>query len=410
MERSILHCDCNGFFASVECMLHPELKKVPMAVCGDPDSRHGIILAKNEPAKQYGIRTAETIWQARKKCPQLVLAPPRFDQYFSVSRQINEIYRGCTDLVEPFSIDESWLDVTGSRALFGDGKQIADKLRETVRTEIGITISVGVSFNKIFAKLGSDYKKPDATTVIDRDRFRQIVWPLPAGALMFCGKRAEETLASLGVHTIGDLAACSPDLLSARLGKLGALLHRYANGLDESPVLDGSDRREVKSVGNSVTFRRDLNGQEDIRKAFHALADSVSSRLRRHGMKCWAVQIGIKDPSLKTITRQKTLPFPTHLSKDLFAAAEDLAGACWNPNAPIRMLSLSGTGLVTNDAPGEQLCFFRSGEASRDAREEKLEAAVDGIRSRFGHGSVKFAGLLGEDLGLDGLHRKESKE
>ena len=405
MERTVLHCDCNGFFASVECMLRPELKRVPMAVCGDPESRHGIILAKNEPAKKYGIRTAETVWQAKRKCPQLILAAPRFDEYGRVSRQVNEIYRRVTDLVEPFSIDESWLDVTGSRALFGDGKQIADMLRDTVHSEVGITISVGVSFNKIFAKLGSDYKKPDATTVISRENFRRIVWPLPPDSLMFCGKKAAVTLAGFGVHTVGDLAACSPEFLTARLGKTGALLRDYANGLDDSPVLDGRCMREIKSIGNSITFRRDLCGEEDIRRAVRALADSVASRLRREKVRCWVVQIGIKDPSLKVITRQKTLPAPTHLSRGLNAAAAELMAACWNPGAPIRMLSLTGAGLVPNDAPGGQLCFF-GGAISDDGREERLESAMDGIRDRFGDGAVTFGGLLSEDLGLDGLHRK----
>ncbi|WP_411676577.1 DNA polymerase IV [Caproicibacter sp.] len=406
MERTILHCDCNGFFASVECMLRPELKNVPMAVCGDPESRHGIILAKNEQAKAYGIRTAETIWQAKRKCPRLVLAAPRFREYRRISQQINEIYRRYTDLVEPFSIDESWLDVTGSRVLFGDGRQIADRLRETVRREIGITISVGVSFNKIFAKLGSDYKKPDATTVISPENYQRIVWPLPVDALMFCGEKAAQTLAGLGIHTIGDLAACSPERLSSRLGKAGAQLYEFANGRDSSPVADGRNRQEIKSVGNSVTFRRDLSGPEDIRKAVQALADSVASRLRRQKLKCWVVQVGIKDPSFRYITRQKTLSAPTHLARLLAAAGEELMAACWNTSAPIRMLSLSGTGLVPEDAPGEQLCFFGGNDLRGSEKEERLETAMDCIRGRFGNGAVKFAGLLKEDLGLDGLHRE----
>ena len=188
MDRTILHCDCNGFYASVECYFHPELKKVPMAVCGDPESRHGIILAKNELAKGYGVITAETVWQAKRKCPSLVLVPPRRKDYVAFSRRINAIYQEYTDLVEPFGIDESWLDVTASRRLFGDGKTIADTLRRRIREEVGVTISVGVSFNKVFAKLGSDYQKPDATTIIDRENFRQIVWPLPVEALLFVGK------------------------------------------------------------------------------------------------------------------------------------------------------------------------------------------------------------------------------
>ena len=407
MERTILHCDCNSFFASVECHLRPELKGVPMAVCGDPDSRHGIILAKNEPAKKYGIRTAETIWQAKRKCPGLVLVGTHFSEYRKYSGQINEIYRRYTDLVEPFSIDESWLDVTGSRALFGDGKTIADELRSVIRQETGLTVSAGVSFNKIFAKLGSDYKKPDATTVISRGNYREIIFPLPADALMFCGKRMAQTLAGMGIHTIGDLAESNREFLAKRLGKAGAMLYDYANGLDSDPVRDFRDVREVKSVGNSVTFRRDLTGEKDIRRGVSAICDNVASRLRKKGVKCWVVQIGVKNPNLKTITRQKTLSAPTHLAADLSAAAMDLLRACWNFSAPIRMLSVSGAGLVQKDAPAEQLCLFTSADNSGREKQEHLEAALDAIRGKFGSDSVTTGALLHEDLGLSELHRKD---
>jgi DNA polymerase IV len=336
----------------------------------------------------------------------LVLAAPRFTEYRRISQQINQIYRRYTDLVEPFSIDESWLDVTGSQVLFGSGKQIADTLRETVRKEIGITISVGVSFNKIFAKLGSDYKKPDATTVISRDNYKDVVWPLPVDALMFCGKKAKQILAGLGIHTIGDLAQYNPAVLSSRLGKAGIQLYEYANGRDESPVVDGKNIREIKSVGNSVTFRRDLIGMEDLRKAMRALADSVASRLRKKELKCWVVQIGIKDPSFRYITRQKTLSCPTHLSRVLASTGMELVNSCWNVNAPIRMLSLSGTNLVPNDAPGGQLCFFVDSHAENEGKEERLENAMDRIRDKFGTEAITFGGLLQDDLGLNSLHRK----
>lgn len=405
MERTILHCDCNSFFASVECLFRPELRSVPMAVCGDPESRHGIILAKNEIAKKYGIKTAETIWQAKRKCPQLVLTATRFHEYRRFSNQINEIYRRFTDLVEPFSIDESWLDVTGSRTLFGDGKTIADTLRAQIRQETGLTVSIGVSFNKIFAKLGSDYKKPDATTVISRRNYRDIVFPLPVDALIFCGKKTASALNGMGIHTIGTLAAANRDSLTLRLGKAGAQLYDYANGLDSSPVRDYRDIREVKSVGNSITFRRDLADARDITNGISALADSVASRMRRLGVKCWVVQIGVRDPGLKTITRQKTLAAPTHLAKELAATAQELLSSCWKAGAPIRLLSISGTGLVPNDAPGGQLCLFMEDGALRLARQEKLETAMDSIRERFGGAAVTYGGLLNSDLGLENLHR-----
>ena len=244
MDRTILHCDCNSFFASVECVFRPELKDVPMAVSGNPENRHGIILAKNELAKKAGVVTAETVWQARQKCPELVLVPPRHQEYVRFSGLVNAIYQRYTDQVEPFSIDESWLDVTGSRALFGSGETIADAIRRAVREELGITVSVGVSFNKIFAKMGSDYKKPDATTVITRENYRQLLWPLPISDLIFVGSASRNALRELGIYTIGDLARTDPALLTARLGKAGTVLSTYARGEDESRVASISDEPE----------------------------------------------------------------------------------------------------------------------------------------------------------------------
>ena len=407
MDRTILHCDCNSFFASVETLLRPELKSVPTAVCGDPESRHGVILAKNELAKKFGVCTAETIWQAKRKCPGLVLVGTHFPEYRKYSRQINGIYRRYTDLVEPFSIDESWLDVTGSRVLFGGGKKIADELRSVIRHETGLTISVGVSFNKIFAKLGSDYKKPDATTVISRENYRQIVFPLPADALMFCGKRMSEALASIGIHTIGELAENSRPLLKERFGKAGASLWDYANGLDSEPVRSYLDIPETKSIGNSVTFRRDLSSEEDIRRGIGAICDKVASRLRKEHMKCGVVQIGVKKPNLKTITRQKTLLVPTHLANELSAAAMELMHACWDFSSPVRMLSVSGTSLVPEDVSPEQLSLFYPNQAERCDKEERLESALDAIREKYGSGSVTTGALLNDDIGIGGLHRKD---
>ena len=239
-DRVILHCDLNCFFASVELLSHPDLRDIPTAVCGDPASRHGIILAKNEPAKRLGIQTAETIWQAKKKCPGLVLLPPHHGLYREYSRRVNAIYEQYTDLVEPFGIDESWLDITGSMHLFGgDPKAIADALRRRLRQELGLTISVGVSFNKVFAKLGSDYKKPDATTVISRENWQDIVWPLPVGDLLFVGRAAGRVLHQYGVETIGQLAACSPQMLETLLGKLGLQLHGPPGGPARAGELRG---------------------------------------------------------------------------------------------------------------------------------------------------------------------------
>ena len=259
MNRTILHCDLNSFYASVELLTLPQLRALPVAVCGDPDSRHGIVLAKNEPAKAFGVRTAETIWQARKKCPNLVCIPPHHRRYAEYSRLVNQIYYRFTDLVEPFSIDESWLDITGTLHLFGgDGVAVADRIRAAVREELGLTVSVGVSFNKVFAKLGSDYKKPDATTCITRENFRELVWPLPVTDLLYVGRAAGETLKKFGITTIGDLARFDRETLFRLLGKHGSQLHDYACGLDRSPVAPAGQYTPPKSVGSGNTFARNL--------------------------------------------------------------------------------------------------------------------------------------------------------
>ncbi len=401
MERVILHCDQNCFFASVELLSHPDLRDVPMAVCGDPASRHGIILAKNEPAKRFGIQTAETVWQARRKCPGLVLLPPHHKLYREYSVRVNELYGQYTDLVEPFGIDESWLDITGSMHLFGgDPVAIADELRRRVREELGLSISVGVSFNKIFAKLGSDYKKPDATTLISPENWQEIVWPLPVGAMLFVGRSAQRTLAQYGVETIGQLAACRPEMLEKLLGKLGRQLHEYANGLDRSPVRPQAEREPVKSVGNGTTFPHDLTRWEEVRTGLAALSDSVAMRLRRQGLYCSGVQVTIKDSSFCSISRQKRLESPTRLMKDIQRAAMELTRSAWRAPTPIRMLTVTALHITESAESFEQLDLLGAGRAVSDARQEKLESAVRAIRDKFGDGSITFGS--GEPPGAKG--------
>ena len=318
MDRIILHCDCNCFYASCELLSRPELRQLPVAVCGDPTERHGIILAKNEPAKRCGVKTAETIYKARQKCPGLILLPPHQQLYDEYSKKINAVYSEYTDLVEPFGIDESWLDVTGSLHLFGgEAKALADTLRNRIRQEFGLTISVGVSFNKVFAKLGSDYKKPDATTVISRENWREIVTPLPVGDLLFVGRSAQDLLGRYGVRTIGDLGKCSEEMLETLMGKMGLQLYRYANGLDNSPVRGEKDREPIKSVGNSTTFRRDLTRWDEVQSGISLLSDSVAMRLRRHGLYCGGVQVGIKNSRFQVFSRQTTLDHSTHLMREI---------------------------------------------------------------------------------------------
>ena len=396
MDRIVFHCDCNSFYASVELLDHPELAHRPVAVCGDPRSRHGVILAKNEPAKRFGVKTAETVWQARRKCPDLVLLPAHHGKYAEFSRRINALYESYTDLVEPFGIDESWLDVTGSLHLFGsDAKSLADALRARVKGELGLTISVGVSFNKVFAKLGSDYKKPDATTVITPENFRSIVWPLPVGDLLFVGRTAREVLAKRGVTTIGQLAAQDKQALEALLGKQGNQLWKYANGLENSPVRPAGEYVPPKSVGNGETFSHDLVGENAVRTGVVLLADQVAVRLRRHRLKANTLQVTIRDPGFHDICRQKPLSAPSCTGRELGAAAMELIRASWSLSAPIRALTLTAHNLVGEDEAAEQLDLFHPGGHERRERLERLERTVDGIRAKYGRDAVRPAVLEG---------------
>ena len=389
MDRIILHCDLNSFYASVELLSHPELRTVPMAVSGDPASRHGIILAKNEPAKQYGVQTAETIWQARRKCPDLVLLPPHHALYREYSRRVNALYDAYTDLVEPFGIDESWLDVTHTLHLFGgNAKALADHLRARVREELGLTLSVGVSFNKVFAKLGSDYKKPDATTVIGRENWREIVWPLPVGALLYVGGAARKLLGQYGVETIGQLAACRPEMLETLLGKMGLQLHDYANGLDQSPVRSRYDAEPVKSVGNGTTFPQNLTTRAQVQSGVAVLADSVATRLRRYGFYAGGLQVTVRDPQFRDRSRQCQLPAPTHLIRELTDTAMALTEQLWRPPAPIRALTVTAIHLVPSEDAYEQTDLFTA--APKKEKLEKLEGAVDQIRKKYGGGAIVF--------------------
>ena len=390
-QRVIFHCDLNCFFASVELLDKPALWDVPVAVCGDPKSRHGIILAKNEPAKKRGVQTAETVWQAKKKCPVLVLLPPHHELYEVYSRRVNEIYGRFTDLVEPFGIDESWLDVTGSLHLFGgDARALADRIRETVKAETGLTVSVGVSFNKVFAKLGSDLKKPDATTVISPEGWRDIVWPLPVGDMLFAGRSTQRVLGQYGIETIGQLAACPEAMAEQLLGKMGGQLWRYANGLDNSPVRPGHQREPVKSVGNGTTFPADLVRWEQIRQGLAPLCDSVATRLRRQRLYAGGVSVTLKGADFKTVSRQTRLDEPTHLMRDIWETAQELARQIWKAPTPIRAMTVTALYVTEDGQAYRQLDLLGQASAKRSERQEKLESAVDAIREKYGSGAITF--------------------
>lgn len=406
-ERVILHCDCNSFYASVELLHHPELLSVPVAVSGSVDDRHGIILAKNEPAKKYGIKTAETVWQARRKCPQLVLLAPHHSEYHKYYRIINAIYQNYTDRVEPFSIDESWLDITGSWHLFGKTpREVADGIRTEVKETTGISISVGLSFNKYFAKMGSDYKKPDATTEITRENFKEILWPLPVSAMMFVGKRAAQSLGQMGIKTVGQLAAADETIIAEVLGKQGAVLVKNARGEDEDPVLTPDEAPPIKSVGNGMTFKRNLVGHKDIRTGVGALADEVAGRLRQKKLYAGSLQVTIKDTNLKSITRQKPLPYATNLARDLTREAMQLVCSNWDLARPIRMLTVTAQNLC--DTPfATQTSLFEEAPAGIDPKREGLEQTIDKIREKYGGTAILEGGLLNNDIGIRTQPRAE---
>ena len=385
-DRIILHADCNSYFASVESIDHPEWKLVPMAVCGDPELRHGIILAKNELAKAYHIQTAETIYSAKKKCPDLLLVPAHHEKYKSVCERINAIYEGYTDLVERFSIDESFLDVTGSRHLFGSGKEIADELRRRIREEIGVTVSVGVSFNKTFAKMGSDYKKPDATTVISRENYKELLWSLPIGELLFVGKSGASVLKDHGILTIGDLAQADPASISSFFGKTGVHLQQAARGEDLSPVLPTGYEEQPKSISHNVTFDHDLTDPAEILAGITLISDQVGTRLRRKKLFASVVQIQIKDTSLKVINRQKQLVQYTCNTRLIRDTAVRLLRENWPEGMPIRMLSVGVTGLSLDGS--QQLDLFM--DTAKAEKAQRLDEAVDSIRAKYGKQSITF--------------------
>ena len=401
MEHIIFHIDGNNFFASCECLLRPELKEVPMAVTGDPASRHGIILAKNQLAKQCKVLTAEPIWQAKQKCPELVLVRAHHELYSDISKQMNQIFLRYTDLVEPASIDESYLDVTGSLHLFGgDPVALADRIREEVREELGITVSIGISFCKVFAKLGSDYKKPDATTHFPRDAVKTCIWPMDVGNLLFVGGSFARELKQRNIHTIGDLAKTDPAELKRVFGLRGEAAWRSARGLDNEPVRPYHLPRDTKSIGNSITFRRDLEGEREVRLGFTTLAESVSARLKKHNAKCRRVQIQIRDPQFKTRSRQTTLDDCVWMAGELTDIAMELARQLWDFSKPVRLLSLTAEQLVPFDSDGEQVSLFPDEASARREKQGKLEDAMGAIRGRFGSAAIHRAGFLDNDLGL----------
>ena len=391
MERVILHCDANSFYASVECLYTPSIRHSPVAVCGSVEERHGIVLTKNQIAKQFGVQTGEAIWQARQKCPDLICVPPDYALYIRFSRRMRRLYEEYSNRVESFGLDEAWIDLSNPGLTIRDGERIAHEIRLRVKRELGITVSVGVSFNKIFAKLGSDMKKPDAVTVIPPDSFRDMVWPLPVGDLLFVGPATRRRLADMNVRTIGDLARFDAECLRSRLGKPGLMLKAYAAGLDRSPVMPADERMAIQSIGNSTTPPHDLETMADARCLYYLLAESVAARMRQEGLRARCVSISARNAELVTRSCQQTLPRATSLTGEIAQAAMRLFDRRFALNFPYRSVGLSCSALTPDDAP-VQLDFL--GDEARRIKTERLESAIDGLRRRFGHQIVRRAVVL----------------
>lgn len=398
MGRRILHADFNSFYASVACFLDPALRPHPVAVAGNPEARHGIILAKNELAKKFGVKTGEAIWQAKQKCPLLVTVKPDYDAYQKFSTLGRAIYGEYSDRVEAFGLDENWIDVTASTADMADAYRLAQVIRGRIREELGITVSIGVADNKVFSKLGSDIKKPDAVTLVSPDNYQSVAWPLPARELLYVGRATEAKLLKYGIVTIGDLATTPEAFLRAQFGKCGTMLHAFANGLDAAPVLHTCDQQPVKSVGNGLTTPRDLVNDEDVYLTISMLAESVAMRLREHGVRAKTAHLGVRDSGLLSFICQTKLDHPTNITIEISRACMQLFRAHYTWQTPIRSLTVSCSDLIGTDSP-VQLSLFDDEAPRRKA--EAAEVAVDDIRRRFGYRAIGRALFLKDrEIGL----------
>ncbi len=396
----ILHCDLNNFYASVEILANPELKGKPVAVCGDPEKRHGIVLAKSNEAKAMGVQTGEAIWQAQKKCPGLVLVRPRHKVYGEISKQVFAIYAQYTDRVESFGLDECWLDVTHSQKLFGSGETIANTIRERVKNDLGLTISVGVSFNKIFAKLGSDMKKPDAVTVISKDDFKKKIWNLPASDMLMVGRKTATALKRMNILTIGDLAHADKKLMQERFGIVGLDLIKYANGEDDSAVGFSYDNAPPLSVGHGTTMAVDVDSLEKLSPVVFSLSDMVATRLRRHKLHAGGLHVTIKDNLFQHCSKQIILDVATDsgtiIGKNALKIIDSLYDFATRP--PVRAVTVSAIRL-TGEKDGYQLSIF----GDENEKQSKLENALDKIRDKYGYSAINRGTTLSSTFLCDNL-------
>lgn len=388
--RTILHSDLNCFYASVEMMLNPALRDKAVAVCGSIENRHGIVLAKSEKAKKAGVKTGMVNWEAKQLCPNLIVVPPQYDQYKKYSELTKNIYRRYTDLVEGFGMDEAWCDVTGCQKT---GVEIAEEIRRSVREELGMTVSIGVSFNKIFAKLGSDMKKPDAITIITEDDFKEKVWPLSASELLYVGPATSRKLASYGIHTIGELAATDTEFLRRLLGVNGLSIWRFAAGLDHSRVMPIDHEEPVKTLGHGITCTADLFNEEEVWRVMLELAQDLGHRLRLHKLAATGVQIAVRNSDLSYRQYQAPLPYSTQSPLDIASAGRELFHKRYTWSVPVRAVTIRAINLIPQDRPMQASLYF---DLDKIIRREKLDDAVEEIRRRFGKKAIYPAACMGD--------------
>lgn len=405
-ERVILYSDLNNFFASVEIALNPALAGKPLIVCGDPKERHGIVLAKNEDAKKYGIKTAETVYSALRKCPKVQMVGSHHHEYKRYSQKVVEIYARYTDCIEECSIDECALDMTASTFLFGDGECIAERIRKEVKEELGLTVSIGVSFNKVFAKLASELKKPDAVTVISKQNYQEKVWRLPVTELLFVGKSTAESLYKLGLYTIGDLANADIELIEKKLGKRGRQLWIFARGEDKEPVKSSKDKSDVKSIGNSTTLPKDIYDREEVKRWFYALSESVAARLRAAEVgRANTVHIVVRNERLLDTTCQTKVP-PTALCGEIATAAYELFCKHFPVGTRVRMLGVTISGF---DYDIEQMSLDGLVDERDYEKKERAENAIAKLREKYGYSAIQRGIVIGDEK-VDGLDIRGKKE
>lgn len=395
-ERTILHSDVNNFFASVECTQNPQLVGKPVAVTGNPKKRNGIILAKNEIAKSFGVKTGEAIWQAQNKCPELVTVGPHYDQYEKISKQLHQLYLNYTDLVEPLGLDECWIDVTDSLKYFGkSGVEIADEIRQKVKQTFGFTVSVGVSFSKIFAKLGSDFKKPDATTEFTRENFKEKTYSLPLNSIVGIGGRLASKFEKMNIQTIGDFVSLKEDFIEHLMGKVGKELHQKLLGEFYDPVKCYYNLAPPKSIGNGTTTIEDIQSKSDIEKVVKFLAEKIAKRMANENYEGSCISVTIKTANFERFHHSHTIA-PIRSSEEIFDRAMTLIDSFWQYDKMVRAIRVRMSSL-NKLSKLEQLSLFNEDT-------NNLNQSIKQIQQKYGDDKIFIASDTKSFINRNGPH------